>query len=62
MIPESSLTLIRERMNTYGPKNRWAGTTGILAADINRLLAEMDRLKVENLRLQEAQQWVDFSK
>jgi len=62
MIPESSLALIRERMNTYGPKNGWTGATGTLAADINRLLAEMDRLKVENLRLQEAQQWVDFSK
>jgi hypothetical protein len=36
--------------------------TGTLAADVNRLLAEVARLKVENLRLQEAQQWVDFSK
>lgn len=62
MIPESSLALIRERMNAYGPKNCWTGVTGTLAADINRLLAEVDRLKVENLRLQEAQQWVDFSK
>jgi hypothetical protein len=62
MIPESSLAAIRERMNTYGPKNRWAATTGILARDVNRLLAEVDRLKVENLRLQESQQWVDFSK
>jgi hypothetical protein len=62
MIPESSLALIRERMNTYGPKNCWTGVTGTLAADINRLLAEVARLKVENLRLQEAQQWVDFSK
>lgn len=62
MIPESSLAAIRERMNTYGPKNCWTGATGALASDVNRLLAEVARLKVENLRLQEKQQWVDFSK
>lgn len=62
MIPESSLAKMRERMSLYGPKNCWTGVTGTLAADVNRLLAEVARLKVENLRLQEAQKWVDFSK
>lgn len=62
MIPESSLAAIRERMKIYGPKNCWTGATGTLASDVNRLLAEVSRLRVENLRLQEAQQWVDFSK
>ena len=62
MIPESSLAAMRERMSLYGPKNCWTGTTGTLAADINRLLAEVARLKVENARLQESQKWVDFSK
>ena len=68
MILPQSLDAIVARMRRYGPSNCWAGTTGALAVDVNRLLAERARLlkqinelKVEIGRLHEKQRWVNES-
>jgi hypothetical protein len=68
VIPPQSLANIAARMRRYGPSNCWTGTTGTLAADVNRLLAErtrllaqIDELKVEIGRLHEKQRWVNES-
>ncbi len=68
MILPQSLANIAARMRRYGPSNYWAGTTGTLAADVNRLLSErtrllaqIDELKVEIGRLHEKQRWVNES-
>jgi hypothetical protein len=67
ILPES-LAAIVARMRRYGPSNCWTGTTGTLAADVNRLLADRQRLldennelKVEIGRLHEKQRWVNES-
>ena len=68
MILPESLAAIVVRMRRYGPSNCWTGTTGTLAADVSRLLAErtrlleqIDELKVEIGRLHEKQRWVNES-
>jgi len=68
MIPPESIARMRERMRASGPSNCWTGTSGALAADVNRLLAERERLikqiaalKVEKALLTEKQTWAGSS-
>jgi hypothetical protein len=47
------LVRIEHRARTAGPANCWTGTSGTLAADVIRLLAERGRLLCELARAEE---------
>lgn len=64
MIPQATIARIKDRILQFGHRASWAGDAGMLAADCDRLLAELKRtqervaeLEVELSRWHERGRW-----
>jgi hypothetical protein len=55
-LTDDDLVQIERRARRSGAANCWTGTSGTLASDVMRLLAERNRLLIEIARRQEAQE------